>query len=96
MRKSNTQPLGEVIDELLGALNIRGKLSQARVLNAWNEVLGTYIASHTLKSYIREKTLYVQLDSAVIRNELFMMKEQLIQSLNEKAGTKVIEKIVFR
>jgi hypothetical protein len=38
----------------------------------------------------------VEFDSAVIRNEVFMMRELLTAKLNAAAGEAVIEKIVFR
>lgn len=96
MRKSNTQPLSEILDEVLEMLNIRQKLRETRVINAWESTLGKAVAGKTEKIYIKERTLFVHLSSSIVRNELFMMKEKIVQSLNEAAGERVIDRIVLR
>ena len=45
--------------------------------------------------YIKNQTLYVQLSSSVLRQELMMGRELLVRSLNEKVGSQVIVNIVF-
>ncbi len=96
MRRSETQHIGQILEDLLSEFQIGRKIKEARILNAWDEVVGSYIRSHTVKTYIRNRILFVEFDSAVIRNEVFMMKEQLTSRLNDAAGGHVIEKIVFR
>jgi predicted nucleic acid-binding Zn ribbon protein len=96
MRKNNTQALSEVVQDLVAAFNLEQKLSEARVMNAWDEILGKAFSSHTSRMYIKDRILFVQIDSAVVRNELIMMRERLVRALNEKAGKKVIEQIILR
>lgn len=96
MRKNNTQRLSEVLKDLIGTFNLEQKLSEARVMNAWDEILGKSFTSHTKRMYVKDRILFVQIDSAVARNELIMMRERLVRALNEKAGKKVIEQIIFR
>jgi predicted nucleic acid-binding Zn ribbon protein len=96
MRKNNTQRLSEVLNDFIGTFNLEQKLREARVMNAWDEILGPAFSSHTQRMYIRDRILFVQVNSAVVRNELIMMRERLVKALNEKAGKKVIEQIIFR
>ena len=96
MRKSNTQTLGEAIKDYLKALHIDKKINEVRLINSWEEVIGKTIAKATTKIYIKNKTLFVYLNSSVIRNELFMLKEEILKALNEKAGEKIIERIVLK
>jgi predicted nucleic acid-binding Zn ribbon protein len=96
MRKNNTQRLSEVLNDFIGTFNLEQKLREARVMNAWDEILGPSFSSHTQRMYIRDRILFVQVNSAVVRNELIMMRERLVKALNEKAGKKVIEQIIFR
>ncbi|MFN8207076.1 MAG: DUF721 domain-containing protein [Bacteroidales bacterium] len=96
MRKSNTQRLSDVVHDLIGVFNLEQKLSEARVMNAWDEILGKSFSEHTRRMYIKDRILFVQIDSAVVRNELIMMRERLVRTLNEKAGKKVIEQIILR
>jgi predicted nucleic acid-binding Zn ribbon protein len=96
MRKNNTQVLSEILQDFISAFNLEQKLSEARVMNAWDEILGKTFSAHTKRMYIKDRILFVQIDSAVARNELIMMRERLVKALNDKAGKKVIEQIILR
>lgn len=96
MRKSNTQKLQEVLKESLKELNIDEKIKEVRLLKSWEDIVGKTIAKYTNGLYINKKKLFVTLHSSVVRNELYMVKDGLIQKLNEVAGEELIEDIVFK
>ncbi|MFC2136636.1 DUF721 domain-containing protein [Bacteroidota bacterium] len=96
MRKSNTQKLQEVLNESLKELNIDNKIKQLRILKSWEELVGKTIAKYTKGLHINKKKLFVTLDSSVVRNELYMIKDGLLQKLNEIAGEDLIEDIIFK
>ena len=87
--------IAQVIGEVIGEYKIDGKLKEARIIASWPELLGP-LARPTDKLYIKNKVLFVNLSSSVIRSELSMMRSALVQRLNEKAGEEVITDIVFR
>jgi len=95
MRRTNTVSIAQVINEVIGEYKINDKLREARIVSAWYEVLGP-LAKPTDQLYVKNKTLFVNLSSSVIRNELSMMRSMLVRSLNEKAREEVITDIVFR
>jgi len=82
--------------DYINEMNFSEKLSEAGVLNSWDEVVGKAISLRTKKIYIRDKVLYVHLSSSVVRNELLMLRQELRNKLNEKAGSEVIKDIVLR
>lgn len=96
MRKSNTQPLKNVIKEYIEALGHRKKIKEVNLISNWEKIMGKPIARHTTNLYIKDKTIYISLDSSVLRNELLMRRESIISHLNEYAGEPVINKIIFR
>jgi len=96
MRRRNAQTLHDILEESLKSLNIDGKIFETRLITAFPEIVGSGIAAHTKNIYISKGTLYVQMDSAVIRNELQMMRQSLIDHLNKKVGHVTIRDIVFR
>jgi len=96
MRTSNTQKLGEVIEDYLKALRLKHRIKEFELIRHWEELLGPVISSKVSRIYIRDRVLFVQVQSAVLRNELFMQQEQLLRTLNEKSGQKIIDRIVFR
>lgn len=96
MRKREAQTLSEILQESLKNLQIDGKIQETRVLAAWSEVVGPLLASHTLGANINRKVLYVRLDSPLLRNELQMMRQSLIERLNKASGSDTLKDIVFR
>ncbi len=96
MRKSNTQNIGEVINELFKELHLDRKLKEVSVINSWGEVLGNNISRSTTKLFFKDRVLFVSLSSSVVRNELLMLKTKIIKALNEKVGDNVVEDIVLR
>jgi hypothetical protein len=84
------------MNELLKELKIDGKLKETSIINAWGNVLGKKVESATTRLYIKNQVLFVYLKSAVIKNELMMLKSGIIKALNEKAGENVIKDIVIR
>jgi predicted nucleic acid-binding Zn ribbon protein len=96
MKRNNTQPIGEVLKEYVDAMRINSKLKESRIKDQWEKMLGKNAASLTKKLIIKNKVLYVYLDSSVLRNELLMMRETLINRINEMAGEELVNKIVLK
>jgi predicted nucleic acid-binding Zn ribbon protein len=96
MRKSNTQKISEIVDEYLKSSGLNHKLKKARIINHWEDMVGRAVAKRTTSIYIRKKTLFVSLNSSVVKNELLMMRQQIIDALNKYAGEIIIEKIVIK
>ncbi len=96
MRRSKTISLAEALKDYIREMNLEGKLNEVGVINSWEETVGRAIASRTSKIYIRDKVLYVHLNSSVVRNELLMLRQELMEKLNSKAGAEVIKDIVLK
>jgi predicted nucleic acid-binding Zn ribbon protein len=96
MRRSKTISLAEALKDYIREMNFGDKLTEAGVINSWEETVGKAISSRTTKIYIKDHILYVHLSSSVVRNELLMLREALREKLNQKAGTEVIKEIVLR
>jgi len=96
MRRKNTQKLNEVIEKYLESLDIEGKLKEVRLIRSWKDVVGTLIARKTDRLFIKEGKLFVYLNSSIARNELAMVKDSLIERLNQQAGGQVITDIILR
>ncbi len=96
MRKKNTQKIDEVVKEYLKAFKIDDKLKEVKLIKSWEEVVGKNIARSTNNIYIKNRKLFVKLNSSVIRNELFMLREGLKKALNDKAGEEIIDEIILK
>jgi len=96
MRRSNTQPLSDILREFVEQHKFDRKLKEVDIIEGWENLLGKTIAHYTRNLYIKNRILYVEITSAVVKNELFLMREEICRRINENAGEEIIERIVFR
>ena len=96
MRRNNTQSLSEVIREFVKGSSIERKLKETDVVQSWEELLGKTVASYTKNVSINNKVLFVEITSSIVKNELFMMREEIRIKLNERAGEEIVKTIIFK
>lgn len=87
--------LKDAINQLLDTYKLKGKLTEQKLVDSWERLMGHVIARHTQSVYIKDKKLILKLDSSVLRQELGYAKSKIIQRLNEEIGQQVIEDVVF-
>lgn len=91
----DVKPLSELIKQFYESRRGAGYLDEVKVINSWKNVVGPFIASHTMDLNIRNGVLFVRVDSDALRSELNYSKSILINSLNSAAGRDVITEIVL-
>ncbi|MDX2361742.1 MAG: DUF721 domain-containing protein [Crocinitomicaceae bacterium] len=94
-RNSNEAPLKDVIDRWLKAYRFDGKMKELDVIKSWPEMMGTAVAHRTKELTIRNQTLYIKMESSVLRDELAHGKQVIIQRVNETAGFQMINDVWF-
>ncbi len=94
-RSADTLSLKEGIEALLDAYHLRTKFHQTQLVSSWDKIMGGPIASRTEKLFIKDKKLFIKLNSAPLKQELSMSKTRLIQILNGSIGEEVINEIIF-
>ncbi|MFT5859893.1 MAG: putative nucleic acid-binding Zn ribbon protein [Flavobacteriaceae bacterium] len=94
-RTANEAPLKDVIDRWLKAYGLDAKMKELDVIKGWPEMMGTAVAHRTREVTIRNKTLYLKMDSSVMRAELARGKQVIIQRVNQKAGYEIINDVWF-
>jgi predicted nucleic acid-binding Zn ribbon protein len=96
MRRNETRKLSDLLSEFRHQPNLEKNLSEAQLINNWSVLLGPAISNSTRNLLIQNRTLFVSIDSAVMRHELFMIRSQILLALNKSVGSKVIDQIVFK
>ncbi len=96
MRRKNTEALREVISQVLKQNKLDVKLYETRVIQSWPLVLGDNIKQYTTNLYFHNQKLYVKLSSSVLRQELFLAREEIVKSLNNHVGAEVVKEIIFQ
>ena len=94
-RSAEEQPLKEVIEKFLKAYAWDGKMKEMDLVAAWPELMGIAVANRTKEIRIQNKKLFLTIDSSVMREELLLGKQIIIDRLNEYAGQEVVTDIWF-
>ena len=94
MGKTNEVTLGAAIESVINELNLRHGVYEAKIEAMWETVMGKTIARHTTNLSLKGDRLYVTVDSAALRNELFYSRVKIKDVVNKEL-TKDIVKDVF-
>ena len=95
MRKPNDTTVKDAFSKMLDVYRIRRKFDETSIVAIWPEIMGTAIANRTKQIYIHDKKLFIRIESSVIKNELLMVRQGIIQKLNEHAGSEVINDMIL-
>jgi predicted nucleic acid-binding Zn ribbon protein len=93
MFKRDVKPLGDVLQQFLRSEGLETPLLHKRVIDAWDEVVGEQIAGYTTDKFIKNQVLFVKIINPALRQDLSMMRSQLVRRLNGSVGTSVISDV---
>ena len=92
-RKNETESVREAIESMLDSYKLRGKFDQTKLIGSWESLMGKPIARRTEKLYVKDKVLFVKLNSAPLRQELTMKKNKEI--IHEKFDKELVTDVLF-
>lgn len=95
MSRTNDKSLKDAINQMLHVYKLRRRFDETALIAAWPDLMGKAIANRTKQLYVRDRKLYLRVESSVIKNELLLMRSQIIEKMNEFAGSKVIDEVVL-
>lgn len=95
-RNNDNISIGDALQEFVQKNKLQKGLDKVHVKDVWNAQMGPAIAKYTSGIKLENSTLYIQLTSSVLREELSYGKEKIIKMLNEELGRELITKLVLR
>ena len=90
MFRKQARPLSELLGEYLRQEGLETPLLQKRLIDSWEKVAGKTVARYTGSKEIKNQTLYIKILNPALRQDLSMMRAQLVKRLNEEVGAFVI------
>lgn len=90
MFKKQVQSLDDILQVVLREQGLETPLQQKRLIDNWQQVTGVVVARYTQEKFIKNQTLFVKITNAALRQDLLMMRSQLVKRLNESVGALVI------
>ena len=95
MRKANDKSLKEAIEQMLQVYKIKRRYDETAIVASWPQLVGKSVANRTRELFIHDKKIFLRIESSVIKNELMMMRSQIIEKINKDANAVIIEDIIF-
>jgi hypothetical protein len=77
-RLSNQSTVGDVLKQIIQVNKLQPGMDQIDVKEAWKSLMGNGVNSYTKNVVLRGNTLYVELTSSVLREELSHGKSKII------------------
>ena len=98
MAKRNNSILNiqDALQDFVESNKLEKGLDKVNVRDAWTKLMGNGVNNYTTAVDLKNETLYVQLSSSTLREELSYGKDKIITMLNEELGKTLIKKIILR
>jgi len=95
-RKAEETSIGDVLKNFIHTNKLEKGLDKVNVKDAWHNVMGNAVSKYTTGVLLENDTLFVQLSSSVLREELSYGREKIIKLINEELGKPLVGKVVLR
>ena len=95
-RLNNESSIGDVLKQIIQVNKLQSGMDQVSVKDAWVSLMGNGVNSYTKNVVLKGSTLYVELTSAVLREELTHGKSKIIAMINEELRRDIVKEVVLR
>jgi len=95
-RLNNESSIGDVLKEIIQVNKLQSGMDQVLVKEAWASLMGKGVNNYTKNIQLKGNTLYVELTSAVLREELSYGKDKIIKMINDELRRDVVTTVVLR
>ena len=95
-RLNNDSSIGDVLKQIIQVNKLQPGIDEVSVKETWKNLMGNGVNTYTRNVVLKGSTLYVELTSAVLREELSYGKEKIIKMINEELRRDVVKDVVLR
>jgi hypothetical protein len=96
MKHTNTTPISDLLRQFIKENKLENGIDNVRIKEIWSDITGVYISKATTQIYVSNQSLFVSVNSSILRNEIMLIKSQLVQKINEQLGRQYIKEIILR
>ena len=94
-RENDSFSVKDLMQSFIKENNLSKGMQKIKVEETWLKMMGPGVASHTNSVKLQNKTLIIQLNSSVLREELSYGKEKILTMMKEEIGEEVISKLML-
>ena len=95
-RHNDQQKIDDLLKSFVKENKLEKGLDKVNVEAAWRDLMGNGVNNYTNSVKLHQDTLYVEISSSVLREELSYGKEKILSMLNEALGKDLISKLILR
>ncbi len=95
MPQNTPSTIKNVLDDLVDKFKFKEKFGELSIADAWKNALGDNVARRTQKILVRDRIIFIKVESASLKNELLMNKTTMLQKLNEYVGEVLVDDMIF-
>ena len=95
-RSSNEEGISGIVKRIMVTSNLQSGIDKVDAAQAWKDMMGNGVNSYTNDVILKNGTLFVQLTSSVLREELIFGKDKIIKILNEHLSREVVTNVVLK
>ena len=94
-RENDSFSIEDLMKFFIKENNLSKGMQKIKIEETWNNMMGPGVATHTSSVKLQNKTLVIQLNSSVLREELSYGKDKIIKMMNEEIGDDIISKLML-
>jgi len=94
--KKNDTTIGDALGNVMKQLKLENEVTNYNIRDVWQNMMSPAIHSRTEKILLRKDVLFIWINSAALKHELFLSREKLRQNLNEELDEEAIRVIIFK
>lgn len=95
IRPTNESTIGELISELIRIYGLQEGMQLERIRSVWGRSLSPSIIQRTRSLSFKKGVLTVHMNSAVVRNELQLIREEIRLELNKELKEELIRELII-
>lgn len=95
-RFNDDYTVGDIMKEFIKESKLEKGLDIVQVKEVWGNLMGPTILNYTSQIDFYKNTLYVTLSSAVLKQELVLGKQKIIDLLNKELQKDLVKELIFR
>ena len=95
MSKDSTQSFKDAFGKFLKEEHLDHKFQQKKLIESWERIMGRPIASRTTKMFFKGRTLFVELSSASLKDELNRSTEVVLARIRENSEEMIVDEVRF-
>ena len=94
-KKINAKSIMDIVEDTAENSALSSIVLFHLVEKAWNEIVGEYIAKHSIIKKLEKGILKIAAESAPVRSEILMRQNSIITAINNKLEKDIIKEITL-